>query len=808
MNKAIQKAPSLWRRLLKLAMYPVVQMPGKSYSAELPSLLPSERESEARLAEIVAKLTGFGERNSKNYAGLKKSAQYISALFSSFGYEVQVQEFEYQGKKMWNIEVELKGTRRASEIIVVGAHYDSAFGSPGADDNASGTASLLELARLLKNSKPACTIRFVAFANEEHPGGPRELMGSYAYAERCWQRDEKVVGMLSLEMLGAYYDWKDSQKYPKPFASLYPTVGNFVAFVGSIDFRKIVTRCVGTFRDTTPFPCEGVAAPEWFENVGRSDHYAFWAHGFPAVMVTDTAEFRYTFYHTADDTADKIDYARLALVTGGLACVIADLAGTPHKFRRGSDSGSAVRPAPEVVLPAADPVFNQTVADYAEAQRGDYETALKSLVDIPSVSVDPAHKDDIARAAQTARALLESIGAKAEVIPTNGNPVVYGEILSDPGNQTVLIYNHLDVQPADPSEWERNPFCMSIEDGVYRGRGTTDDKGPAMAALFAAKYAVENKLPVNIKFLWELEEEIGGPSFDAFVKANQDRLKCDSIVIADTIWVSRDRPAIPYGLRGLQGFLLRLTTGAKDVHSGTTGGVARNPIGELCQLIDQCYDARTGEIKIPGIYDTVREPSKTELANFVKSGFSVENFQRAHELSGLRTDQAEEAALRIWARPTFEVHGITGGYSGPGIKTIVPHKAEAKISMRLVPDQNPDQVAELVTKFVASINPDVEVVKLDGLRPYLGEFTGPYYKAASRAMTLAFNKEAAYTREGGSIGAALSMNELLSAPIVFLGLSLPEHGYHAVNENFDWQQAGGGIRMFVHYFTLLGSIKK
>jgi len=451
--------------------------------------------------------------------------------------------------------------------------------------------------------------------------------------------------------------------------------------------------------------------------------------------------------------------------------------------------------------------FQADVAAFASSMRAEYEATLKTLVDMPTVSVEPDRKGDLERAAQLACDLLKSIGAAAEIIRTSGNPVVFGQIGNDPGNKTVLIYNHLDVQPADPSEWKSEPFCMTTVDGVYSGRGTTDDKGPAMAAFFGAKYAAQHKMAVNLKFVWEFEEEIGSVSFEEFLAANLDKLKTDVVVIADTIWVNRDRPAIPYGLRGLQAFLFRLKTGAKDVHSGTTGGVARNPIGELCDLIDACYDARTGEILIPGIYDKVREPSAAELANFVNSGFSLDAFQKAHELSSLRTDDIEDAARLIWATPTFEVHGITGGYTGPDIKTIVPHQAEAKISLRIVPDQTPAEIVDLVTRFVHQHNPDVEVVVLDGLRPYLGEFTGPYYTAASRAMKEAFNRDAAYTREGGSIGAALSMNEMLKAPVVFLGLSLPEHGYHAINECFDWQQAGGGIRMFIHYFNLLAQMK-
>ncbi len=221
------------------------------------------------------------------------------------------------------------------------------------------------------------------------------------------------------------------------------------------------------------------------------------------------------------------------------------------------------------------------VAKYASSVRAEYESALKKLVDIPSVSMDPERKGDIRKAAELASALLKKAGAQTQIIETSGNPVVYGHMGSDPSHPTVTIYNHVDVQPADASEWNSPPFEMAIKDGVYLGRGTTDDKGPALAAMYGAKYARDNNVPINIKFIWELEEEIGSPSFEEFLIKNKDLLATDSVVVSDTIWVSRERPAIPYGLRGLQGALIKLKTGTKDVHSGTTGGLARNPIGEL-----------------------------------------------------------------------------------------------------------------------------------------------------------------------------------------------------------------------------------
>ncbi|MCC6977382.1 MAG: M20/M25/M40 family metallo-hydrolase, partial [Candidatus Melainabacteria bacterium] len=440
------------------------------------------------------------------------------------------------------------------------------------------------------------------------------------------------------------------------------------------------------------------------------------------------------------------------------------------------------------------PVDSTTeLAQYISDSRKSFESDLKTMVDLAGVSMDPERKGEIMRTADSAAALVKRMGGEAEIVQTKGNPVVIASFMSDKSVPTVLVYNHLDVQPADPSEWKTEPFSMTIDGDTYRGRGSTDDKGPALSVLYAANYAHKNKLPINIKFVWELEEEIGSPNFEEFLKQNKDKLACDSIVISDTIWVSRERPAIPYGLRGLQGVLLKLKTATKDVHSGLTGGLARNPIGELCQLVNDCYDAKTGRVHIPGFYDGMREPSDEEASQFVKSGFTIDGFKKAHELNLLRTDDAKDGSLRIWAKPTFEVHGITGGYQGPGVKTIVPHQAEAKVSMRLVPDQDPEKVFQALAKFVKEKAPDVVVEREGSLKPFLGEFKGPFADAAVGAMKEAFGVEPAFTREGGSIGAVVSMKEVLGKPIVFLGLSLPEHGYHAINENFDWQQASGGM---------------
>jgi acetylornithine deacetylase/succinyl-diaminopimelate desuccinylase-like protein len=453
-------------------------------------------------------------------------------------------------------------------------------------------------------------------------------------------------------------------------------------------------------------------------------------------------------------------------------------------------------------------IYNN-IGEYISGVREEFETKLAALVEAPSVSSDPERLGDIRKCGELAAEFLRGVGAEAELVETPGNPVVFGSLVTDKKNPTVTIYNHLDVQPADPAEWHKSPFVFNREGDRYEGRGTTDDKGPALTALMAVKYAVDNGIPLNYKFIWELEEEIGSPNFETFTRQNLPRLKTDSVLVSDTIWISRKQPAIPYGLRGLQAYLFKLETHAKDVHSGLVGGVARNPLGELAKVITQCYDARTGKVKIPGFYDDVIPPTKAELASFVNSGFTTKGFQKAHELKSIRPNLTREADVlkAFMAMPTFEVHGITGGYGGPGVKTVVPYRAEAKISTRLVPNQRPAKIAKLIRDFVKTINPDVKVEAIQALEPYIGEFSGPYADAAREAMKFAFGREPAFTREGGSIGAVVTMQKLLKAPITFLGLSLPEHGYHAKNENYDWGQASGGMKMFVRYFEEISGLR-
>jgi acetylornithine deacetylase/succinyl-diaminopimelate desuccinylase-like protein len=443
----------------------------------------------------------------------------------------------------------------------------------------------------------------------------------------------------------------------------------------------------------------------------------------------------------------------------------------------------------------------ESVAAYADAQREQFEKLLKEFVEIPSVSMDPAKRDDCLKMADKAKSTLEAFGFAAKILPTPGLPLIYGEKIVDPAAPTVLIYNHMDVQPGgDPKEWKTDPFVFIRQGDTYYGRGTTDDKGPGITALLGAKFAIDQGAKLNVKFLWELEEEIGSPNFKEGIKSAAEILKTDFVVVSDTIWVSRERPAAPAGLRGLQALRFTLETGTSDQHSGVCGGAARNPISEMASLLGKILDGQTGKVKIPGFYDDVLKPTKKELENFKKCGFSVKKFKQDHAFKSLRTDDALEVMTRVWAMPTFEVHGIVGGYSGPGVKTVIPPRCEAKISMRLVPDMDPKEIVKLVQKFVKKENPDVVVEVESALKPYRGLTEGPLADLISDSVKFGFGKAPVFVREGGSIGTVVTMEKVLEAPVAFLGLSLPEHGYHAPNENYDWGQASGGIAAFARLF--------
>lgn len=304
----------------------MIRMPGDSHNGPLPPLTAAEGALSLRLRGHVEMLAGgIGERNTMRYPALQRAAAYIAGSFGELGLPLREEPYSAEGKRVANIEAQLQGTSQPEEIVVIGAHYDSVFGSPGANDNASGVAALLELARLFKEASPARTLRFVAFANEEPPYFQTALMGSRVYATGAARRGERIVAMLSLETIGYYSDAAGSQNYPPPFSLFYPDSGNFIGFVSNLASRSLLQRCIATFRRTTPFPSEGLAAPEIIPGIGWSDQWAFWREGYPALMVTDTAPYRYPYYHDPGDTPERLDYDGMARVVAGIERVVEDL---------------------------------------------------------------------------------------------------------------------------------------------------------------------------------------------------------------------------------------------------------------------------------------------------------------------------------------------------------------------------------------------------------------------------------------------------------------------------------------------------
>lgn len=327
------------KRLLALALiggaaiiasyFTMLRMPGRSHSGPLPPLSDSRQAAASRLRADLEHLAGkIGPRNIFHRGGLRAAEAFLASSLAEAGYDVKRQEFDALGETCSNFEVEIPGGARPGEIVVIGAHYDSVDDSPAANDNGSGTVAVLELARRFARARPDRTLRFVLFVNEEPPFFQTPMMGSLVYAKACRARNDDVVAMLSLETIGWYSDEPGSQQYPlAPIAWLYPDKGDFIAFVGNVASRGLARRAIGTFRKAEPFPSEGAALPGSIAGVGWSDHWSFWEQGYPGVMVTDTAVFRYPHYHSNQDTPDKIDYGRMARVVGGLEAVVADLAG-------------------------------------------------------------------------------------------------------------------------------------------------------------------------------------------------------------------------------------------------------------------------------------------------------------------------------------------------------------------------------------------------------------------------------------------------------------------------------------------------
>lgn len=436
---------------------------------------------------------------------------------------------------------------------------------------------------------------------------------------------------------------------------------------------------------------------------------------------------------------------------------------------------------------------------YIEDNKDRFLEELFELIRIPSISSLPEHKQDMYKAAEKWKELLLKAGAdKAEVMETAGNPVTYAEKIIDPKAPTVLVYGHMDVMPVDPIElWNTKPFEPVIKDGKIWARGADDDKGQSFMHAKAFEYMVKSgTLNCNVKFLIEGEEEVGSPSLPAFCQKHKEMLKADVILVSDTSMIASDTPSITTGLRGLAYWQVEVTGPNADLHSGIFGGAVANPINVLSKMIAQTMD-ETGKILIPGFYDDVLEISAKEREMLAKAPFALEDYKKSLDIEEVFGEEGFSTNERTGIRPTFDVCGIWGGYTGEGAKTVLPSKAFAKISTRLVPNQQHEKIGELFVKYFKSIAPSTVKVKVEYLHggpSYVCPIDLPAYKAAEKAYEAIYGKTPIPVRSGGSIPIISSFEEILGIKSVLVGFGLQSDAIHSPNENYPLEQFFNGIR--------------
>lgn len=449
------------------------------------------------------------------------------------------------------------------------------------------------------------------------------------------------------------------------------------------------------------------------------------------------------------------------------------------------------------------------INNYVKANEDRFLDELFELIRIPSISSLPEHKEDMYRAAEKWKEILLAAGAdKAEVIETNGNPVTYGEKIIDPDAPTVMVYAHMDVMPVDPLEkWKTDPFEPVVKDGKIWARGADDDKGQSIMHAKAFEYLVKSgKLECNVKFLIEGEEEIGSPNLPDFCEKHKEMLKADIILVSDTSMIAPDVPSITTGLRGLAYWQVEVTGPNIDLHSGLFGGAVANPINVLSKMIAQTMDD-DGRILIPGFYDDVVEVSAEERAKMAKAPFSLDDYKKSLDLKEVFGEKGYSTNERTGIRPTFDVCGIWGGYTGEGAKTVLPSKAYAKISTRLVPNQDHNKIAKMFVEYFESIAPEYVTVKaeyLHGGPSYVCPIDLPAYKAAEKAFKDVYGKDPVPVRSGGSIPIIATFEKVLGIKSVLMGFGLGSDAIHSPNENFPLEQFYNGIRtipLFYKYFA-------
>lgn len=448
----------------------------------------------------------------------------------------------------------------------------------------------------------------------------------------------------------------------------------------------------------------------------------------------------------------------------------------------------------------------EAIVNHIKENNEKYVEELKDFLRIPSISTLVENKNDLKLCAGFVASKLKNAGLnRVEIFNTEGHPIVYGEWLGAPGKPTVLIYGHYDVQPVDPIElWHSDPFEPVIRDGNIYARGATDDKGQMFIHIknVEAYFKVKGTLPLNVKFLIEGEEEVGSTHLEPFIFANKDLLKCDAVLISDTSLYAPALPTLTYGLRGLCYIELEVIGPDRDLHSGTFGGGVANPINVLADIINKLKD-KNGKISIPRFYDNVLKLSKEERENFNRLKFSDKAFAKDLKVSELSGEKGYSTLERIWARPTLDCNGIFGGFTGKGAKTIIPSKATAKISMRLVPNQEPAKIFKIVKEYIKQVAPKsvkISVNNLHGAYPVLVPLNHKAIISAEKAMAIAFNKKTVFMREGGSIPVVATFKKLLNVPSVLMGFGLNTENLHSPNEHFNLNHFQLGIISTAYFF--------
>jgi succinyl-diaminopimelate desuccinylase len=452
------------------------------------------------------------------------------------------------------------------------------------------------------------------------------------------------------------------------------------------------------------------------------------------------------------------------------------------------------------------------IDDYLERNRERYVQELSELLRIPSVSADSKHRDDVKKAADWVANQFRRMKLQVEVIATLGNPIVYAESPAVPGAPVVLVYGHYDVQPPDPlNAWQSPPFEPTVRNGNIYARGATDDKGQMLTHLKSAEAWIETegKLPLQLKFLIEGEEEVGSANLEPFIAQHKHKLACDVVVISDTSQFAPGRPAITYGLRGIAYYELRLTGPKQDLHSGTFGGGVSNPANALVAMLSALINER-GQIQVPGFYDEVEPLTPRERAEFAKLPFDEAEFMSKLGVDGLRGEEGYTTLERRWARPTFDINGLWSGYQGEGAKTVLPARAGAKFSFRLVPKQDPKKLSAALEKKLRELCPPgirLELIDFHGAPGVVVPLESPFVTAASKAIEAGFGRQPVFMREGGSIPVVATFHDQLGVDTLLLGWGLDDDNTHSPNEKFSLADFQRGIKSSAHLWRHLGELK-